>query len=231
MKNRIALLALTLVTTLIFSATQTNAAVVLIDDFASGVDLSTFGTASATDDGLHSGVIGGYRDALVVATTGAININYSPVIGNTIAFNGLAGSTGFYTSWYNGLGNNSLNLDLLGTNTTGYLSLSILEANGNGRAYVYLEDNAGNKSYVKNTISNGFAGVLNFDYSDYLLAGVDLTDLNFINLVILSTGIADDFTIGAFSATSNVVPEPASLALLGLGGLLLLRRSKRQRLV
>jgi hypothetical protein len=42
--------------------------------------------------------------------------------------------------------------------------------------------------------------------------------------------VADDFTFGVFSATSSVVPEPATLSLLAFGSLMILRRRNRQRI-
>ncbi len=221
------LLVLTLV--LGFSQNQSRADL-LIDDFASGVDLSTFGTNSAINDGFHSGVLGGYRDTFVVASSGAINIFYSPVIGNTIAFDGLAGSAGFYVSTYDGFGTNiPLNLDILGGTNTGNFSLVVYDANGEGTAHVNVRDNGGNTYSSISAITDGFAGTLTFDYADFLLAGVDLSDIKSISLGIFSSGVADDFTIGSFSATTGVVPEPATLTLLGFGSLLIMRRRNRRR--
>lgn len=231
MKKHLLHLVLTLAIVMSFSMTQAKAAVVTIDDFASGVPLSTFGTSSAADDGFHSGVLGGYRDTLVHASSGALNIFYSPVIGNTIAFDGLAGSSGFYSSLYDGVGlDGHLNVDLLGGLSSGYFSLVVYDANGNGNAHVNVLDNSGNTYSVTQNLNDGFAGTLFFDYADYIGAGVDLSDIKSIALVISSSDIADDFTLGAFLGTSNVVPEPASLSLLGLGVLMVMRRRNRERL-
>lgn len=232
MKKHLTHLVMTVAIVLGFSLSQTQAAVVTIDDFAAGVPLSTFGTTNAINDGLHAGVLGGYRDTMVMASSGGLNIFYSPIIGNTIAFDGLAGSSGFYGSLYDGPGlDGSLNLDLLGGVSTGNFSLVVLDINGTGTAHVNVLDNSGNTFSIVEHLNNGFAGTLNFDYADYLSGGVDLTDIKAITLVIASSGIADDFTIGAFSATTVAVPEPATLTLLGLGSLMILRRRNRRRIV
>jgi hypothetical protein len=230
MNTQLTKLILSLAVILFCSIAPAQAAIVSIDDFASGVPLSSFGTTQADNDGFHSGVIGGYRDTAVTAT-GGLNIFYSPIIGGTVAFDSLAGGSGFYRALYDGPGlDGSLNLDLLGVASDGQFSLVVLDANGNGDAHVHVLDNSGHGLSVIDPISNGFSGVLNFSYTDYLLAGVDLTDIKSISLVITSSGVADDFTFGAFTAT-NVVPEPASFSLLALGGLLVLRRRNRERLV
>ena len=175
-------------------------------------------------------MLGGYRDTLVVASSGGINIFYSPVIGNTIAFDGIAGSSGFYGSLYDGAGlDGSLNLDLLGGTTTGSFSLVVYDANGEGTAHVSVLDNGGNAYSSIQHLNDGFAGTLSFDYADFLTAGVDLTDIKSINLVIASSGVADDFTFGSFTATNSVVPEPATLTLLGFGSLLIMRRRRNHR--
>ncbi|HCD30790.1 MAG TPA: hypothetical protein DER01_00165, partial [Phycisphaerales bacterium] len=145
MKKHLTYFVLTFAIMLGLTFSQAQAAVVIIDDFATGVDLSSFGTSSAVDDGFYSNVLGGYRDTRVFASSGGVSINYSPVVGNTIAFNALAGSSGYYVSHYNGIGTNgSLNLDLLGSNTTGNFTLIVNAANGTGTAHVSVVDNNDN---------------------------------------------------------------------------------------
>ncbi|MBL4700020.1 PEP-CTERM sorting domain-containing protein [bacterium AH-315-I18] len=229
MRNRINQIVLIIAVAMIFAATQAKAAVILIDDFASGVNLSTFGTNSAVDDGPHAGVLGGYRDTAVNAPLGGLNVFYSPVVGNTIAFDALAGSSGTYSSIYDGPGlGGDLGQDLLGIAPGGNFSLSIVKANGNGAILVTVRDGSDRVHSSYKSFTNGFVGVLNFNYGEYLGTGVDLSDVKNISLIVASGGVANDFTIGIFTAT-QVVPEPASLSLLGLGALVMLRRRKRQR--
>lgn len=235
MKTRLTKLILSLAVVVLFAMSQAQAAVVTvgIDNFASGVPLSTYGTTSASNDGLHAGVLGGYRGTSVVAFTGGLNVFYSPVIGNTLAFDALGGSAGAYSALYDGVGvGGTLNYDLLGANSAGAFSLRVPVANGAGTAFVTVIDNSNNTYTTGQNILLGVPNQdLNFDYADYLGNGVDLTDIKSIGLTISSSGVAADFTVGAFSAVTSVVPEPATLSLLGLGGLLILRRRRRQRIV
>jgi hypothetical protein len=56
---------------------------------------------------------------------------------------------------------------------------------------------------------------------------VDLTDLGILAGKWNATGLAGDAPAGGGSSISLAVPEPATLGLLSLGGLLLLRRRRR----
>ena len=129
---------------IVFSTTQVQAVTVVIDDFASGVPLSTFGTSSAIDDGPHAGVIGGYRDATVWGS--GTNVYYSPISSNTFIFDTLVGSYGNAQLTYDGPGvGGNLGLNLLEVGTEGYFSIQNFRAQGSGSIDFVVYDNSGHQ--------------------------------------------------------------------------------------
>jgi hypothetical protein len=217
------LLALAIVATIVGITTRSaSAAAVLVDDFADGVDLNTFlGPSSATNDGPHGGVIGFFRDTTLTVDSGmAIQIFYSPVSTQTLVFDGFPGSTGTYNSVYDGFGlNGNLNRDLTASGNDRF-QVAVIDANGNGNLAITVVDTDGISSAVTHPIIDGVMGKVDYLFSSY---SSDLTKVRSITVTLNSTSVAADFTLGSIRA----IPEPASIGLIGLGSLLVLRRRRR----
>lgn len=221
MKRYFRSLALIALMTVAFSAATTQASIVVIDDFAAGVNMTTLGGPTVVaNDGPHAGVIGGYRQTNLVNNSGHVQAFYSAVATNTFSFDSLAGSTGVYTAVYSGLGGAGLNVNLLagGLNRFG---LDVLESNSAGSITISVEDTFGVTSSQLAALTTGVTGPINFFFSGFTS---DLTSVKTITFTLAATSAGSDFTIGAIRA----IPEPASICLIGLGSLLVLRRNRRR---
>lgn len=100
-------------------------------------------------------------------------------------------------------------------------SISVLFTDGSFDFTLTLDDgtNSGSASVSANS-----AGLYLIDLSDAGFAGVDLTSIDSINFEASNGTQAADIAIDRIAFT--VIPEPGSMALLGLGGLLLARRRR-----
>ncbi len=208
---------------------QANAGLVVLDDFAAGVNLNTIApppvVSSATNDGSHAGVLGNFRDTSLFAASGGISVLYSPIMANTLFFASLPGSTGSYTSVYDGFGTGgSLGANLNSGNSDRF-AVGVVTSDASGLVEITVTDTGGNSATVARLIQDSVVETLEFLFSDY--AGVNAASVRSISLKISSADPGADFTLGALST----IPEPASLSLLCLGSLALLRRSRKKRLV
>lgn len=101
-------------------------------------------------------------------------------------------------------------------------SISILFMDGSFDFTLTLDDGTNSGT---STVSANSSGLHLIDLNDAAYASVDLTSIDSINFEATNTEQAADVAIDRIAFT--VVPEPGSMALLGLGGLLIARRRRR----
>ena len=98
-------------------------------------------------------------------------------------------------------------------------------------AFLTVESSAGTGTASSGRIEASVTGgstVLSFQFDDPAFAAVDFTDVDGVTLLFDTAILGSDFSVGAITRESNApVPEPTSLAVLGLGGLAALRRRRR----
>jgi hypothetical protein len=198
------------------------------------VSVTQTGSLSDTQTGL-AGVVGGARKVQIDATGNASNISsliVDPSTPGTLSFNNGAGqnATGTIT-WNNdtaGLG--GVDLGSVGANP--YLQAHILSSDLNlGFRVEITETNTGlgghngDMAYWSINLGSGVSYV-NQALSSFTNAGnVDFTQVDKI-VLILSGPNAEDGMLDLLEVTNTPAPEPATLSLLALGGLAMLRRRK-----
>jgi hypothetical protein len=116
----------------------------------------------------------------------------------------------------------------------GYLAYIIIEEGGDGALSnpVVLDDagnNASTSPYSEDEWGVGYelsaASTLNdLAAGDHFTVDWDTSDLNVGDTCVVSLWLDPDYDTAQATATLVVIPEPMTIALLGLGGLLLRRR-------
>lgn len=113
------------------------------------------------------------------------------------------------------------NVDVTEGGVNDAFSISVLFMDGSFDFSLTLNDGVNSGS---STIAANSSGLYLINLNDAGFSGVDLTSIDSINFEATNTQRASDVAIDRIAFT--VIPEPGSLALLGLGGLLIARRRR-----
>tara|TARA_Y100000589_G_scaffold329928_1_gene378002 strand:- start:233 stop:940 length:708 start_codon:yes stop_codon:yes gene_type:complete len=221
-------LLVVIVTLFLGSVCQLHAdSIHVIDSFTSGASASLGGVTSVVDDGLHSDVIGGYRDvslsgygsSVTVGFNNGLNVQTAPSSFAPVSIN------------YNGLANAGLNLNLLDVGTEGSFTFENFQGQGPGELFFDIRGGGVTGGYFWQFVDNNVLGVssndLVVDFQFLLSQGVDLTNVQSISFSFLPADEGTSFSLSSITATTLAVPEPTTACMLGVGSLLLLRRRRR----
>jgi len=229
-------------------ATQARAQT-LIDNFNDtpatlSITESEFGSKSRTDPITND--LGVDRDVFIEklgSGNGDMFLELAASPNNIIFISDRTTTTGVFTSDFDLTYDNFATPVDLTAGANGFIiegfDYSII-VNGNFQVDVYLMDQGGN--FGTRSLFSLFAGsggelgnpspeTLQVFFSDMSWGSVDLTQITEIQLQTRIQFIDDNIspaTLAFDSFSTGLVPEPASLALLGLGSLLIAGRSRRQ---
>jgi hypothetical protein len=227
---------LSLLVSLIFlSAGLSTQAAIVIDDFT----VTQTETASDGGTATGSGIIGGERDVAIYNDTAEVHINSTfgsgcrviDKVGDSdwgyayLSYDGIDGSISDDTS---GLGH----LDLTGAGQYDGFLIMLTQINGRGNMSFWVSQGDSQYGYEYVTLPGDPQSVF-VPFADFGLdvpasldeefpAGDTLVDFADVGYIGINFGLAPDSSCTIGSIT--VVPEPTSLALLVLGGLMLRRR-------
>ncbi|MCD4825246.1 MAG: PEP-CTERM sorting domain-containing protein [Phycisphaerae bacterium] len=209
-----------------------NAAAVNIDTFDNGSLnhlLSAAGTNTQHEDITGGGVAGVTRLITVTAVgSGSGTIGYSinaSLDGQASMYSAGSALTGIWLLRYgytSGGGEDDLAIDLTGGGTNTGILFNIHSADSSYDLAVKLTDTDSNHTVTKNLSTNTSPHTVFFDFDDF--TNIDETDVDQIDITLTGTTDGDY----RFNLVSGNTPEPATMALLGVGSLALLFRRRRR---
>jgi hypothetical protein len=237
---------------LAFATPSAMAAVVFADDF-SGASADLDGAAPDVGPGSWVAASTFNQDGSVDPSPGSATLAFTPIDGNIyqldLSLSGVSGdqnwfALGFGSGQSNATGTNNrfINGALIGTawmlfrgNTNGHQAFrgSASSGTANGVAWSALGTETGAIDMRIELDTTGGAGAWEATWLARLPTDVTYTEvrptatlldegINSVGFALANAGV--DGTVEAFSLT--VVPEPSAIALLGLGGLVMMRRRR-----
>jgi hypothetical protein len=230
--NRLSYLRMFSVITAVITLTSVAEAALTVDNFEAGAFtlVQTWPkSASGVQNGLNSSdVIGGQRQELLVNTLGGSTAALALTTGDdgVVYQQSSSNTTGVLILTYGGT--NQLNLDLtqLGLNA---LCVELSSASAYGRIELTIATAVGTDDECETSTPSGYLPISGA--GTYLINLVDLVPdygtPNFSDVDTIYFGISvPALPMNAFYTVADItlVPEPTTLALLGLGGLLLRKK-------
>lgn len=238
MNQRACTSAVAVIAVLAFSAPRANA--ILIDNFNVGTGSLTNsnvtdGTVTAgpgsTDTDLETGfattnVIGGARQMdipgqIPVSGTGTLTMRANASDSGLLSFSLDAGTSGSAIVTWNANGA-GLTADFTDAGLSDFFTFDVVSIDqGLVDLIVTVSDSSNSDTFV---FSNAGVGNVQFPFSAF--SGVDFTMINQVSLEVQGQD-ASDLTLDQFFTSGDMsIPEPATMSLLGLSGLFLLRRRR-----
>jgi len=215
-------------TAIAFTALTIGSAQALtIDDFsfAQGLSANPGPSSSTATDG---SIIGGDRDATIVRDSGSqpATLIFDSGGNGTMAISNATGGTSTSTVLWDGVAGAGIgSLDFTVGGAQDAFDLRVVANDFAAAVTITVFTDAGNASSLTHNSPGGISGPANipflFEFADFatlLGTGADFTSIDVIQLVVnTSINNATDIELDFFGTTTTTVPEPAALAILGLG--------------
>jgi hypothetical protein len=166
----------------------------------------------------RNGGFGGTISAEKIAGTSFIRVENSSVSAGTFVLDYPGISNSDFASMWDSIAVAIPVLDQSGGPGDGEINLSVTVESSAGTGTAFADGTGLAPGRIEDP------GTFFFPFDDPNFAGVDFSDVDGVTVTFETAIIGSDFEIA--SITREVIPEPTSLALLGMGGLALLRRRR-----